>query len=115
MNATKINLKIKQGSTFREAFNWLAAGAPVNLTGWSARMQIRTEHDSPVVIHELTSESGGITIRPLSGGFDLFISSNDTERFNFEDAVYDIELVDGHGEATRIVEGRVRLSPEVTR
>lgn len=115
METARHNLRVNQGATFREPFEWRAASVPVNLTGWQARMQIRPDHDSKTVISELTTENGGITIRPVSGGFDLYISAEETAQFNFEEAVYDIELVDEAGDVTRIVEGRVRLSPEVTR
>ena len=111
----KYNFTIKQGSTFRKPFQWIAGGSPVDMTGWTARMQIRPEVDSEIVIAELTTEDGGITIEPLEGKFNLYLSDVETSAFSFEDAVYDIELVDQSGDVHRNIGGKIKLSPEVTR
>jgi len=115
MSTGKHNFTIKQGSTFRKPLQWIAGGSPVDMTGWSARMQIRPEVDSEIVIVELTTENGGITIEPLEGKITLYISAESTAALSFEEAVYDIELEAPDGFVTRIVEGKVKLSPEVTR
>lgn len=115
MSTGKCNFTIKQGSTFRKPFQWIAGGTPVDMTGWTARMQIRPEVDSDSVIAELTTENGGITIEPLEGKISLFLSDVETGAFSFESAVYDIELVDQAGDVHRDIEGKIKLSPEVTR
>ena len=115
MSTGKCNFTIKQGSTFRKPFQWIAGGSPVDMTGWTARMQIRPEVDSEIVIAELTTENGGITIEPLEGKINLYLSDVETSTFSFEDAVYDIELVDQSGNVYRDIEGKIKLSPEVTR
>lgn len=85
------------------------------MTGWTARMQIRSEVSSETVIAELTTENGGITIEPLEGKINLYLSDVETSGFSFESAVYDIELVDQLGDVHRDIEGKIKLSPEVTR
>ena len=115
MSTGKCNFTIKQGSTFRKPFQWIAAGTPVDMTGWTARMQVRSEVGSETVIAELTTENGGITIEPLEGKINLYLSDVETSAFSFEDAVYDIELVDQAGDVHRDIEGKIKLSPEVTR
>ncbi len=115
MSTGKCNFTIKQGSTFRKPFQWIAGGSPVDMTGWTARMQIRPEVDSEIVIAELTTENGGITIEPLEGKINLYLSDVETSAFSFESAVYDIELVDQSGDVHRDIEGKIKLSPEVTR
>lgn len=115
MSTGQSNFTIKQGATFRKPFQWIADGVPVDMTGWTARMQIREEVDSEIVISELTTENGGITIDPLQGKIDLYLSPEQTSQLNFESAVYDIELVDQVGEVYRDIEGKIKLSLEVTR
>ena len=85
------------------------------MTGWTARMQIRPEVGSETVIAELTTENGGITIDPPEGKINLYLSDVETSAFSFESAVYDIELVDQSGNVYRDIEGKIKLSPEVTR
>ena len=111
----KINIKIVQGATFQKPFTWLAGGLPVDLTGWKARMQIRSCHESKTIIAELSTENGMIILRPLEGGFDIYMPAAATSSIFFEDAVFDIELEAPDGFVKRIVEGRASVLPEVTR
>ncbi len=119
MAAGKLDLTIEQGATFRHALvvkQGTGTSAPVaNLTGYTARMQIRTEVESSQVLIALTTENGRITITPLDGRIDLTISATDTAALNFESGVHDVEIVSGGGEVTRLVQGKVKLSKEVTR
>ncbi|MEG2265730.1 MAG: hypothetical protein RSA84_09370 [Acinetobacter sp.] len=113
--AAKFRIKIDQGATYRKPFTWKAGGVPVDLTGYTARMHIRTEIDSDIVLHELTTENDGIQINPLLGEISIHIPHGITSAFNFETAVYDLELVDPTDEVIRFIEGDVLLSREVTR
>jgi len=91
--------------------------APTDLTGYTAEMQIRSTRTNAAIIHTLTSIGGDITFSPTDGGVKLHISAVDTAAFNFDNAVYDLELIDvlGNGDKTRIAEGSIRLHKEVTR
>lgn len=116
MQSGKYNTTIEQGAVFRRVLTWKDDdGNAINLTGYSAVMQIRETKESETVIHELTSEDGGITITPATGKLALFISAADTEDFDFGSAYYDLELDPGDGEKIRLIEGIVSLSKEVTR
>lgn len=91
--------------------------APTNLTGYTARMQIRITRGSDTTVFELTTENGGITLTAADGGIHLLISDTDTAAFDFDNAVYDLELINtsGNGDVTRVAEGTVKLHKEVTR
>ncbi len=119
MPAAKLDLMIEQGATFRHTlFVKAGKGAdapPVNLTGCKARMQIRSDIDSADVLIELTTENDRITITPLDGRIDLRISDEDTAALSFERGVHDVELEYSNGDVSRVVQGKVVLSREVTR
>ena len=116
MPAAKLKLKIEQGATFRQSLNWSANGAPVNLTGYTARMQMRNPIESPTIIYELTTENGGITFPDvLAGKIELFISATDTSAFKFDSCVYDLEMIAPNTDVIRLIEGEITLSKEVTR
>lgn len=85
-----------------------------DLSTYTARMQIRATQSDDTVIHELTTVNGGITLS-AEGQISMFISDTDTAAFDFTNAVYDLELIDGSGNVTPILEGKVTLSLEVTR
>ena len=88
---------------------------PVNLTGFTARMQIRETVESTAVLHSLTTENGGITLGGAAGTIALTISATDTAAFTFDTAVYDLEVVSGGGVVTEIASGAVLMNNEVTR
>jgi hypothetical protein len=87
---------------------------PVDLTGFTARMDIRETLDSDEVIHTLTTENDGIVLGDAAGTIDLLIPAATTEDFDFNNAVYDLELING-AVVTRLISGAITLSKEVTR
>lgn len=116
MTAAKLDLTIEQGSTFRQQLEWKTNNDYVDLNGFSARMQIRTTVESLDVIKELSTENAGIIFLNSSQGlFQLFISANDTSSFDFNNAVYDLEMTASNGDIFRLIEGRVVISKGVTR
>ena len=59
MTAVDRVLEIEQGATFTLGFTWCRAGAdastpgtPYDLTGWSARMQIRRKPGAPLLLED---------------------------------------------------------------
>lgn len=88
---------------------------PVNLTGFTARMQIRETVESTTVLHSLTTENGGITLGGAAGTIALTISASDTAAFTFDTAVYDLEVVSAGGVVTEVASGAVLMNDEVTR
>ena len=118
---------IFQGATFSQTLFYETGtpSTPVNLNGYSAKMQIRSSHKSKVVILELSTTTGGgngrITLGTngdfSTGAINLFISASDTAQLSVCDdikPVYDLELTSG-SVVTRILQGNVTIAPEVTR
>jgi hypothetical protein len=115
MAAGVYNLTIEQGATFRRQFTLRdQSGNPMNLNGFSARMQIRPEIDDEEILVDLSTDDGGITLGGDEGTIVVYISAEDTEVMDSE-GVYDLELIAPGGDVDRILKGRVRLDPEVTR
>lgn len=119
MAASKLKLEILQGATYRKRLTW-KAGTPavaVDLTGYTARMQVRGEIEDVTFLIELTTENNRITLGGAAGTIDLYISAADTEALTWETGVYDLELIAPglNGDVIRLVSGAVSVSPEVTR
>jgi hypothetical protein len=109
------DITIYKGATFRLPVVWKdSAGDPYNLTGYTARMQIRRSVGAATAEVSLTSASG-ITITPATGSIVAVISATDTSALTIPSGVYDLELEDAAGVVTRLLEGSVTISPEVTR
>ena len=110
---------IFQGATFDQTLFYETGepSTPVNLAGFTAKMQIRSKPESKAVILELSTSNGRITLNYGSnnGAIRLFILATDTALLSVCDkAVYDLELYNG-AVTTRILQGNVIISPEVTR
>ena len=126
MAAGRYSFVIEQGATTNLQINWTdSSGSAIDLTGYHSRMQIRPSVESDVVFLSLSSslESDGTGINlsgsngetPLqSGSLAIYISADSTEDLNFNEAYYDLEMVNG-SEVTRLLEGKVKLSKNVTR
>jgi hypothetical protein len=87
---------------------------PVDLTGYTARMQIRSKLEDLTVLTELTTENNRILIDNTLKTITLTIPANVTAALNFQSAVYSLELVNG-SEVTPFIGGTVSLIKEVTR
>jgi hypothetical protein len=115
MPAITDNWYIEKGATFYANYVIGSGTAEVftatDLTGMTARGQIRKSAGSADILYDFTAD---ITLGTTGGEVDIEIAASVTETLEGEDAVMDIELVNGPV-VRRIVEGEVELSPEVTR
>jgi len=108
--AIKANLIIDQGATYATKLNITDAnGIAVDLTGYSAAAQIRKHYTSS------NSTPFTVTLTAATGAVVLSLSSNSTANLVAGRYVYDVELIDGAGRISRIIEGTVTISPNVTR
>lgn len=109
------DIVIDQGATWRKAIVWSTDGNPVNLTSYTARMQLREQHTSPTPAVTLTSTGGGITITAGLGRLDLVIAASVTGQLTAGRYVYDLELGPAGGDITRLVYGWATVTPETTK
>jgi hypothetical protein len=111
----KHNFYVYRGATFSEQIEWKdESGTPVNLTGFTARLHMRETLEAADPFLTLTTENGGITLGGVAGTILLLASATQTTAIAATNGVYDLELVSG-ANVTRLLEGLVIISPEVTR
>ena len=129
MSAGRYSFTIEQGTTFQLELIYKDSNqTPVDLTGYSGRMQLRPTVDSTTVYLTLSSSlradgtglnfsgSSG-TNPPSSGSIGIYIASCTSSLLNFTNAYYDLEIYSGSNcpYTVRLIEGQVQLSKEVTR
>lgn len=118
MAAFKYKLQIIQGETLAKTFNWKAGSptpTPVDLTGCTARMQIRSKVGAVAHLMELTTENGRIVLGGAAGTVQLNLTAAETSAINWVSGVYDLEIVYLDGRVRRLISGSVVVSPGVTR
>lgn len=107
--ANKVNIVIDQGTTFQTTYTIHDVNDdPVNFTGYTANSQIRKSYSS--------SNSYSFTVALSSiGEVTLSMTANATGSITAGRYVYDVEVEDASGTRSRIVEGIVTVTPQVTR
>jgi hypothetical protein len=113
MEPVRWNIRARQGSTKTLAFTIDDDGVLWNLTGYTARMQIRPYVGSSKVLLSLTNTSG-ITLGGVAGSVSIYFAATTLAGIVPGTHRYDLELVAPNGIVYPILEGKFALSPEVT-
>lgn len=114
MTAGIYNFTIDQGSTWTLQLIYEDPnGAPINLTGYTAKMQVRSKSNSSTAVLTLATGGQGITITGPTGTINLIATDEQTGAIAAGFYVYDLELDNG-GVITRLIQGQITLSPQVT-
>ena len=108
------NFTIEQGATFNLLMTWRIDNVAVNLTGYTARLQARIDVDEPNTILSLTT-GAGITLGGAAGTITLDQTATQTALLPKGEYVYDLELQSSGGIVTRLLQGELNISAEVTR
>ena len=87
---------------------------PVDLAGYTARMQLREKINSAEVLLELTTANNRVIINNVDKTITLNIDAATTAALNFSTCVYSLELVKG-SEVISLASGNISLLQEVTR
>lgn len=110
----QFNLVIEQGATFDTTVTWEAAGSPVDLTGYAARMKVAEDYDSTPVLSLTSSPAAGLTLGGAAGTIRIVITDEQTAALTIESGKYDLELEAPDGTVRRLLRGNVTVLPEVT-
>lgn len=126
MRAGSHNFVCEQGATFKrtieverpdlEADPTGETFVPYDLTGFIARMQVRRTIDSSNFLLSLTTENGALEINPgeAVNVIEINVSASVTASLSTS-GLYDLEIQNGSGEVSRVLQGNFTVIPEVTR
>ena len=114
MSAGKLDIVVEEGADFFLHLTWLDnSGDAIDLTGYSAAMKIK-EAVGGTLIDNLITGSSEITLGGSAGTIQVDIGASVTAAYDFDWGVYGLWVDDGSGVVTRIVEGSVKFSREVS-
>lgn len=92
------------------------ATVPINLTGYTAALQIRSLPEDPTAVLSLATGGNGITIpTPTDGTVVVQATAAQTRAIIPGTYYYDIEITSTGGIVYRLAQGQVVVSAEVTR
>lgn len=120
MSAGQYNFEIEQGVTFSKTFTWKDSdGDAIPISGYTIRMMARNDYDDalPVITLSTVATPGGIALvgDGSTGQFTISMTAAVTAAYNFSNLIYDLEAVSAGGVVTRLLEGTITLSKEVTK
>jgi hypothetical protein len=109
------NFEVDQNATFTFTIEYKDNnGNAIDLTGASAKMQIRDTKGGSKLAVTLTSPAGGITIDGPEGTLTVKITPTQTNKLFYPKSSYDIMVVDTNGNKIKLLEGFMTLSRSVT-
>jgi len=115
IDANTFSVDIDTGNqTYKAGSGSIEWFKPKVVTGYTARMQIREKLTDTVALVSLVSPAD-IVINVADAKITFTIDTTATTALDFIQGVYDLELVDPSGAATRLLQGKVTLNKEVTR
>ena len=113
---------IEQGATLDLELEYKDSNnIPIDVSQYSGKLQIRSDYDDngPTTYITLTNPvSNGTGIDFDSNGYSgvigIKISATDTSALKFDTAIYDFEITAPNNTVTRLLQGTVQLSKQVT-
>lgn len=81
-----------------------------DLTGYTARAQVRARADSIDVLHEWSTVAGNAVLAESS----LVLKVDDSESWTWRRGVYDVQITDPSGASEIVDRGAVVVTPVVT-
>ena len=109
------NFEVDQNATFNFILEYKDDnGNAIDLSGASAKMQIRDTKGGNKLAVTLTSPSGGITIDGPNGKLNVKLTPTQTNKLFFPKSSYDIMVIDSNSNKIKLLEGFMTLNRSVT-
>ena len=114
INPGTYDLLCPQGVTFDKTFTWTVGGTAVNLSGYTAALQVRSGADDADVLVSLSTGGSGIVLGGTAGTITATISAAVTDTLDAGSYAWDLELYEGSN-VTRLLQGAFNVTGGVTR
>lgn len=111
-NPATYNITAYQGATYKLDMTYKIDDTPVDLTNYTAAMQVKENPNASAVIS--ISNGSGITLGGTAGTIALNVSATTMGSATAGFYQYDLEL-NSAGEVTRLLQGKFEIVAEVTR
>jgi hypothetical protein len=114
INPGLYDITCPQGATFDRTFTYSVAGTPVNLTGYTAALQVRAGYDAGTALISVSTGGSGVVLGGTAGTIAVTIAASVTGAVDAGSYAYDLELYQG-STVTRLLQGAFVVSGGVTR
>lgn len=116
MAAAKKDFLVERGATFSQVIYWKAgvAQTPVDLTGCSAKMQVKQGVDFGDPLLDLSTGNGGLVLGTVDGKVTINISSTASQAFSQDSGEYDLFITHPDLTVTKLLFGTINFTPSIT-
>ena len=111
MNPGRYNITVYKGTTFQLSPTWKVDNLPVDLTGYSADMQVRDVSNN--LITELSTANGRAVISAALGTVALTLTATQTAALAAGNYNYALNLTDSAGNVYQILQGAFIVNASV--
>jgi hypothetical protein len=113
--AAQKNFEVDQNTTFEFSVEYKDSNNnAIDLTGATAKMQVRDVAGGTKLAFTLTSPNSGITITGHLGKINVKMTPAQTNKMFYPKSSYDLMITDSNGTKTKLLEGFMTLSRSVT-
>ena len=102
-----------KGTTFTLAPVWKIDNLPVDITGYTADMQVRYATDTAIIV-ELSTGNGRAVISGALGKVTLTLTASQTAALDANNYIYDLNLTAPDSTVTKILTGAFVVAESVT-
>lgn len=113
-NQCDIDIVLYQGKTVNFEVIWGGA-TPIDVTGYSAKLQARTSAAAASPMVTFQSPSSGITVGTTDGKFTISMTATATAALTAAVGIYDFEIISPAGAVYLVMSGKFKIEAEVTR
>jgi hypothetical protein len=109
----RFDFPVTAGASHTLSLTWREGSRPVDVVGWSARLQVRQRPGSPLLV-DLGTASGSIVLHP--GGLIIaeFSPVHTAALLGATSPRYDLRLDDGAGRVVFLLAGAVKVRAPIT-
>lgn len=105
---------VPQGADFPIRVKYVIDNVILDITGATVRGGMKKSHNATSIILSFTDANANTYLEESTGYFGVDFVAAATSAIPAGKYVYDIELVLASGEVTRVLQGDITLTPEVT-
>jgi len=113
VNPGRYNINVYKGTTFTLAPVWKIDNLPVDITGYTADMQVRYATDTAIIV-ELSTANGRAVISGALGKVTLTLTASQTAALAANNYIYDLNLTAPDSTVTKILTGAFVVAESVT-
>lgn len=113
-NGDNVDIVLYQGKTVNFEVIW-GGDAPINVTGFSAKLHVRESAVSSAVLTEFSNTNSRIAVGGANGKFTFSMPAATSAALPVFVGVYDFEITNPSGSVFLVMSGNFKVEAEVTK